>query len=828
MIAILNHVPITTAFPADYAKDTNWSYEWDVPSFSGNKDASAIIAVSDASGKYSATSKEVPIANSGKCTALDDKALDFVWDSAPSGSPDSCDLWKITFNRITGGDGPKAPITLSFLPVQDAPISFQTNSLTEYDWTVPFQPGTKFTLAVSDAGKHGSGGTGLLYTVGNKPKKCSDNKNAGAITAGLAGATSTATARSSNGSPKSSPKAGGSGSSSTPKSGAGGTSANAASSSANGGGGKTGAAVGGAIGGIAALVLIGVGVWWYRKRLAQNGAGGQNGFYRGASHAGAGPFGGFAAAGGMGAGAAMGAGAFGRRGQSAVTDDDFGNLKASRYGSTQYGNASNNGANGGGYPVPFAQQQPAQSVGSRGTFASSDDFHDHHSAPLPADAAAVALHHRGPSAHHTHSSSGAHSNISQERMMSDGGNGAGSSIGHHSSSAVGTGTGTGTGSGSVGRASSLSAHRHTPSGSLGGGKAAANMMAAPPGAVQRSIYSTVPDDHLFPPPRPTPQQQAQQEYDQQQAANTRNLLAAVQSQQQQSQPMTTAQLARSAAPSAQYVPSPPFAPQRMVGGVNGGPPLGQGQGPVPIAVGPQNVMMSGPASAGMGYSSPYGPGSASRFAGPPAGYQIGEQQQMQMQQQQQHRQQPSNGGGSFGPGRFLDPIRDEPDRSDSRLQQNRQHMSMASEFDEGEVIDLRASDGGPPPYQPSSRDAPSHPLQSKSPAMNAGSPPMPPQHSFQQARPDQYGSPREIQGLAGNLRIANMASPPSNGNRIQPPQQQQQYQRAPPTALQPGTQASIYARTQQMHDTHGGGAGNYRQSTATDSSEEGGLAYLDD
>ncbi|KDN43013.1 hypothetical protein K437DRAFT_257686, partial [Tilletiaria anomala UBC 951] len=598
-VAVLNHVQYTTAFPAGYASGNTWTWSWDVPRFKGNTPG-VLVAVTDASGKYSAVSRLLSLGSSGGgACAMANESLDFVW-SVPKGSPATCDVWKIKFQKETAQPGATAPVGLTFLPIGDRPSAFTTASTDEYDWTVPYPPGTQFTLAVSDAGKAATGGVGLLYTVGDKPKKCTDPTNAGAAVAGIVGATSTAA-------PGSAPtgKKGGGGSKGSGTSGTNSSSNDDHSAASTGS--HIGAAVGGAVAGIIALVLIGVGVWYWRKRASAGGAGAQR----------------------------IGAtGYYGKNGSGA--EDDFGNLTpASEYGNPN-GHAASGGYGFGGVGNTAAaagaaagawrysrQQQQQEQIRSGQTFASAEGL----SIAGGAGAGAAAMD------SNTRASVSGQSTFSHERPLAD-------------------------------RADSSHSH------GAGGSSVAGVMMPAPPSAVQRSVFSTVPDDHLFPPPRPSqvsPGSEASHasaaaahidDHNMQQhpspAPSSHMLRAAVQMQQQQqavsySGVMTTAQLARSAAPSAQYVPSPPFAPMRMHGG-----------SPAP------------PQLLGHQYqNSQYAP--TMQQAPPPP--------------QQQFRPPPPIGGGQ------LVPIQNETEHGSSRVQS--QYSLSGSTIDEGEVIDMRHGYGAP-------------------------------------------------------------------------------------------------------------------------------------
>ncbi|PWN54013.1 hypothetical protein IE53DRAFT_59680 [Violaceomyces palustris] len=195
-VAPLNHVPTTVELPKTYLPSSSqmWSWQWDVPIFSGNAATQLLVAVSDASGKYSGTSSLKTIATEGGSCASSVESLDFVW-YIPNKGPDQCDDWKIAFQEDKGNSGLELPVNVAVLPVQGEPSTISTTSRNakSLDWTINYPAGTQFTLVAYDKGKSGTGGVGVLYTVGDsKTTSCLSRLQRNQVI-GLPAATSTVT-----------------------------------------------------------------------------------------------------------------------------------------------------------------------------------------------------------------------------------------------------------------------------------------------------------------------------------------------------------------------------------------------------------------------------------------------------------------------------------------------------------------------------------------------------------------------------------------------------------------------------------------------------------
>ncbi len=800
-VAFLNHVPYTYRFPANYAAPgaKTWVYNYTVPSFRGGAAPQLIVGVTDASGKRAATSRFLSVggAAGGSCAVAEEK-LDFVWSTRPATQrPASCDDLQLAWSTERGQPGPTGPVVLTVLPENDVPQSFSTNDARSpgggYTWTNGLDPGTDFALLVTDAGPSRNAGVGGRYTSGGKARQCSTRRNAGVLSGSqLLPAPGTTLAAGAGGSggggaaPSSSPSAsssasrtstrGASGSSAKPTK-TGGASSSSSQQDTSGSGdsgassGKTGAAVGGAIGGIAAIALLGVGIWYWRRKAAAAHAGAY-GF--GSSGVGAGKMSNSSSS-----GSGSGAGFFGffnarrrRRGANLPRDQSQFDRSAASWGN---GPPTSISLGMGGWAQHQQQQLPPMQHGAGNgmpplhrTFsndekAGSVGTHDSHFDDAPG-APYYAANGTGFATTTTMGAIGA----GRIRMAAPSSS---------SSSPPRAGAGAGAGAGSRGQPlsgdndGSFDDHtRALPS------RASAQLGSSP--QHQRGIFSTVPDDHLFPPPRP--KQQQEQEQGQGQAARPQRLNSASSSSsvpRSGSVPsptsptradaapvLTTAQLARKAAPSAQWAPAPPY-----------GVVMQQQQQQHYTDSKPLPPVSSERLYQAAGLSSTAGPG-AMRSSSSMTTQQL---QQLQAQlQQQQHQQQQQYAYGRSPPDgapRQLSPIPDELGES--------RPASWASEHEQAEVIDLRGQ--YPNPHQ---------------------------QQQQQQRRTSAFAS----QVQADSRRVSQQMMLHQQQQLQQ--QQQQQAQRNQPAAVGSGRMPGSTTRARHSH----------RQSIASDSSGGTYLAYLDE
>ncbi|PWN43160.1 hypothetical protein IE81DRAFT_346759 [Ceraceosorus guamensis] len=265
-----NHVSTTLTFPSGYTSDKTWSYDWDVPGFK-DSGSSVIVGVSDASGKVAGVSQFQPISTGGSCSAPSE-SLDFVW-FGPETSPRACSAWPIQWQEDASNNGIGDPVSVTFLPEGGVPSTYTASKGDKkFDWQVSYPRGTRFTVAMTDNGKSGSGGVGLIYTVSSARGSAScDAANPG-LTQGLMAATSSvpkqATPASSNAAHKAtstSSKGNTSQKSGQPRNPSADDAAKEENSSSNGG-----AIAGGIIGALLGISLIAGAIFWWKRKRGQD------------------------------------------------------------------------------------------------------------------------------------------------------------------------------------------------------------------------------------------------------------------------------------------------------------------------------------------------------------------------------------------------------------------------------------------------------------------------------------------------------------------------------------------------------------------------------
>lgn len=268
MIAPVNHVPYTMSVPS--ASGSSFTASWNVPKL--DKDTQALVAVADSTGAVSGVSSFIKIAAaSGSCTAMSD-GLDFVWyPTKDDNSPAQCSDWGITWQQDKTNNGVQGQVSFTFLPEQGQPLTTAagTGNKGSFKWTVPFDAGTKFLAIANDGGKAGTGGVGDLYSVSGGKSASKTCKAASIFGNGLPPPSATLSAATSSTSASSAPtgvKTAGS-SAGPAASGTGSKSSSTADDSTSEHKSNTaGTAVGATFGVLGALALIGVLIWWLRKR----------------------------------------------------------------------------------------------------------------------------------------------------------------------------------------------------------------------------------------------------------------------------------------------------------------------------------------------------------------------------------------------------------------------------------------------------------------------------------------------------------------------------------------------------------------------------------
>ncbi|PWO00704.1 hypothetical protein FA09DRAFT_344864 [Tilletiopsis washingtonensis] len=264
----LNHVPTTVSLPASYSSGAAWSYDWDVPNYGDGNDGEVIVAIADASGAVSGSSKFLPVRGGGSC-ARATESLDFVW-FGPDAGPNECGAWPIRWQTDRANNGIVAPVSVTFVPEEGVPSTYIASAKdTRFDWQVSFPRGTRFTMVLTDQGKSGTGGVGLKYTVGAGSRSSCSPNNAGLTQGALNAATSTIAAA----------RTGGMTTSRAHKTGAGAT--HHATSTATGtadaldgdaqaskGGSNGGAIAGGIVGALLVIGALVAGVLYWRRRRA--------------------------------------------------------------------------------------------------------------------------------------------------------------------------------------------------------------------------------------------------------------------------------------------------------------------------------------------------------------------------------------------------------------------------------------------------------------------------------------------------------------------------------------------------------------------------------
>lgn len=269
MIAPINQTPITISIPN--ASGSNAQYNWSIPDYS--QSTTTFVAVSDSSGDVSGVSSAFTIGTSkATCTGPSD-ALDFVWyPTADAALPAECTDWGITWATESSSTGIDGKVTFTFLPEKGTPLTVSTSGGKftsnggNFDFTIPWDSGTKFAAIANDGGKSGTGGVGDLYTVTSGKNSCSSGTNIGnglpsAQTTGAVVAT-TSTAKSSKATSTHQSQSTGV-NSGVPVFTQGSTAADGTLSSNSS---HVGAAVGGTLAALAAVVILLALLWYLKKK----------------------------------------------------------------------------------------------------------------------------------------------------------------------------------------------------------------------------------------------------------------------------------------------------------------------------------------------------------------------------------------------------------------------------------------------------------------------------------------------------------------------------------------------------------------------------------
>lgn len=274
-IAPLGHIPITVALPPNYSSDPEWDWNWRVPGYPTS--SQVIVAVSDSTGKVSGTSAFAQLATGGRCSAPPEP-LDFIW-FPPTAAPRQCDDWPFTVQEDAGNSGMKMPVDMLVIPENDVPtrLRITNNRQGSVDWTVNYPVGTNFAVAGYDAGPAGNGGVGGdVYTVvrGNSATCLGQTQNA--AVAGLPAASSTAAALpaspTASRAPTSKTHAKPTSASVKASATAGAKNPIDASSSSGSNSGSSAGKIGGAVGGVlAAVTVVGLAIYFYRRHQANRG-----------------------------------------------------------------------------------------------------------------------------------------------------------------------------------------------------------------------------------------------------------------------------------------------------------------------------------------------------------------------------------------------------------------------------------------------------------------------------------------------------------------------------------------------------------------------------
>lgn len=275
-VAPLGHVPVSVSFPSNYMQGRSWSWDWNVPGYT-TAVSSVIVAVSDSTGTVSGTSALSRLTKAGSCSAPPEH-LDFVW-YPPSSSPRQCDDWLLTVQEDRGNLGLKMPVDLLILPENGSPTRLRISDArrSSVDWTVNYPRGTTFAIASFDAGTSGTGGVGgQSYTVGHGRSRSCIGTNQREAIAGLPAASSTA-ATSSPASSTSAPSrmATSRAATSATRTSAKATPTSTAAVKVNAteeNSGPSAGVIGGIVGGVlAALAVVGLIIFFYRRQRNNNG-----------------------------------------------------------------------------------------------------------------------------------------------------------------------------------------------------------------------------------------------------------------------------------------------------------------------------------------------------------------------------------------------------------------------------------------------------------------------------------------------------------------------------------------------------------------------------
>lgn len=272
MIAPINETPITISIPE--ASGSNAQYNWSIPNYGSA--TTTFVGISDSTGQVSGVSSAFTIGTSKSTCTGPSVALDFIWyptaNTAGADLPAQCSDWGITWATETSNSGIDGKVTFTFLPEKGTPLTVSTSSGKtttnggNFDFTIPWDAGTKFAAIANDGGKSGTGGVGDLYTVTSGKSSCSSGTNIGnglpsAQTTGAIVAT-TSTAKSSK---ATSAQVGQTTSPGIPVFTQGSSAKDGTSSSTSS---HVGAAVGGTLAALAAVVIL-LGLLWYMKKKSR-------------------------------------------------------------------------------------------------------------------------------------------------------------------------------------------------------------------------------------------------------------------------------------------------------------------------------------------------------------------------------------------------------------------------------------------------------------------------------------------------------------------------------------------------------------------------------